>query len=88
MKIRFKEVVWREVTLPDTTDVSDLKPVDGTVFGNAKEFFDQLKIDPEKACYPIVNEYDMQTAEQLTPQENKGKPTIEVYVDGKMVMSN
>lgn len=77
--IDVKETIWRRFHFSDTADMEKL------LQELEENNFDQIDID---AAGFQVSETLYDTSQSITPDENGGEPTIEVYKEKIMIWDN
>jgi hypothetical protein len=86
MKLFFKETVWREVkvSLSQEQEKVVAERVQRGEISNADDLYDYLY--DEVGTQPYHNDFELETAEPMSREENDDQCTIEVYLtDGKKV---
>jgi hypothetical protein len=79
MRVSFKETIWREFKF-DATEEEEQRIMELIRIGKITDsdslydfIMDETDIELD------VNEHNIETAEPMTPEENGGEPTIEVF---------
>ena len=86
MKLFFKETVWREVkvSLSQEQEKVVAERVQRGEIANADDLYDYLY--DEVGTQPYHNDFELETVEPMSREENDDQCTIEVYLtDGKKV---
>lgn len=86
MKLFFKETVWREVkvSLSQEQEKVVAERVQRGEISNADDLYDYLY--DEVGTQPYHNDFELETVEPMSREENDDQYTIEVYLtDGKKV---
>lgn len=76
MKVYVKETIWRKYVLEDDVDLEIIKVVLSN--GSGDDLYNTNKV--------LYNELEVETCEELTPEQNDGQWTIEVQTDDRKII--
>ena len=77
MKIHFKIQTWEIVTIPDDKLKDTIAGIQSGRIKDSQDLYEDLNRDEQINDYD--RQYNFESDEQLTPEDNEGYSTIEVY---------
>lgn len=91
MKVQFKIKTWEVITIPDDKLKDVIANIQSGKIKDSQDIYENLTKNEQISYFDrqFDREYNFDCDEQLTPDENEGYSTIEVYdEDGELVYWN